>query len=243
MAKKYYRKKKKMAKVSKNVKKYVKKAIKAFPEVKFSMGYIDSVVVRDANSTPFYFCLTNIAQGSSVVTRVGDSYNLMDFELRLMIGIDPTSTTSNKENWFRMLVFQWHTEVDGTDANLLTNLPITGNVLEIGANSSGALATPDSLYDIQSKSQKNYTILHDKLFHLQNNIVNATNGPYYNNNMFHKIVIKKHKLSKAHKKLQFNNASTNVAANHIFLVILTYTDSATTAPIAWGTYRVTYTDA
>lgn len=244
MKKKYYRRKtKKGDKVSKNVRKYVKKAIKTFPEVKFSMGFIDSIGVRDVNSTPFYFCLTNVAQGSSVATRVGDQYTLVGMEINLIFGIDPTSTTLNKENWFRVLVFQWHTEVDGTDANLLSNLVITGNVLEIGANTSGALASPDSLYDIQSKNQKNYTILYDKLFHMQNNIVNATNGPYYDNSMFRSLRINKPKLGKAKRKLQFNQGGTNLASNHIFLVCFTYTDSATTAPVGWGSYRVTYTDA
>ena len=90
--------------------------------------YDEFVTVTDANKDGAMFCLTDIPQGSSVITRVGDKVVMRNLIVRGRIFYDWTDTTHRTsygpEVRVRILIFIWKDDTD-PDVGDLVDSPVS----------------------------------------------------------------------------------------------------------------------
>jgi len=180
----------------------------------------------------FYSCLSLVPQGITDVNRAGDGLTMKSLKINLFTEMNDATLTANAHAAFRLIVFQWHPEVDATFATLAANLPLA-QILNTG---STAAIVPDSMYQHDRRTQ--YTILADK--HWTQIAKEAVQGQ--NKESRHYLQMFSVPLAKARKQVRYLAGSTVVAMDHICIFIITYANLADD-PVGYMTARLEFTDA
>jgi len=233
---------KKTCKVSKCVKSYVHKALKVFPEKKYTAkNYNGLFCAQGQGATGAYYCITdNISQGDADAnSRIGDQVILDNIDCRFVIGVQTGATSAANANpALRLIMFQYHETVDTTAATgiALDGILPLNNIFNVGA---GNAFGPTQLYDVDGKRARTYTILYDKPFTLEKSVI----GTYASGINQKEFRIKK-KITRNNKLSYIGANSTTYAKNHIFVVCVSgATYDVTQNPVLYTASQVEYTDA
>lgn len=168
--------------------------------------------------------ITDIAQGVTDTTRVGDELTLVHIKVRGAI----LNGTSNLYNDIRIIVFQYKNS---------DNTPIMDNLLQ---NSVISGATR-SAYSARAQDYMNeYIVLADHVYHLEGGTPNAAN--YGQSGQYAKHVEFNVPLKYAKKKVQYE-AATNAAVNGIYVMVIGSSANVASNPQVALQWAVTYTDA
>jgi len=204
----------------KAVKRIVKKENKKNTEFKqHSNGVSQSTFYSGAGSAMIH--LTDVAQGATDTTRIGDELTLNHIQIKLLLRNGLTNT-SNELNTVRVMIFQYKSQ-DFTPLYtqlLLTNVPAGGVQGSMSSRNIDYLNT--------------YHVIWDKTFQLGYGSPNALN--YGNGSNFVKYLNFSVPLNRIKKKIQYIAASAN-PVNGIWMMIISNSASVATNP----TYACTWT--
>lgn len=208
----------KVSKVSRSVRKYVKKQISKESETKYFDQGMSSF---GTNGTIDYngqcFDLTWPAQNTTDITRIGDKITLRGLKLRISFEF-PTGY-AYVSGIIRIIIFQWHTD------NILV-APIPSYILNVVGTQNSVLSP--YAHDRQSLR----TVLYDKTIKMT----------YSSDKVA--VIVKKINIKWAKKTIKFVGAAVT-GADHIYMLLASDTLDATTAQnvTAYGYSRLWYDDA
>lgn len=139
-----------MSKVSKAVKKYVQNALKESPEHKvYDTAQVNPAAGNVNYDVGSFQVLTNMAQGTSQITRLGDQIRPVSLRVRgYAIGANNATGVPTS---IRVIVFQ-DTDQDATSA-------VIGDILDMNGVTSDFIAP----YAPQTKGER-IKVLHDKIY-------------------------------------------------------------------------------
>lgn len=215
---KYPRKhrKKAVGKVSKAVKKYVKKAVHKLPELKYTNVQENGLSISNATFgalSSYYCCTDAIQQGTSDTNnRVGDQITLYDIDSRVVLENSLSAAANNDYVFVRLIMFQWHDMVDTTGAvgsGLSAILPLT-ELFQLG---SGGVIAFNSAIDVDNRRAKRLSILYDKMMPVLRSV---TASAYTENSVRMLHIYKRLK----NRKLFYEAGSQTKARGHIFIIAL-----------------------
>ena len=151
-----YNKKTKKQPVSVSVKKYVHNVLNRAIESK-SYQVMQTYSTQDS-TTPTFYDLTNMAQGVTEVTRIGDSISAQHIDFNVHVN---AAGANILDQMVRCVVFKWHQ--DSTSV-----APVIGDVLAAPTNVLYQVSAPASFTDPGT-----VTILYDHLFKIGENILGS----------------------------------------------------------------------
>lgn len=184
----------------------VKRIVNVGRELKFHQTGTSS---GSTSSTFGIAPLSDISQGTTDTTRIGDRITLKSMQLRItFVGSETTAVLpADNYNQFRFIVFQWKDRVSGNPAvaDLLLNGP------------SGAV---DIWSMLNHDNRQNYNILLDKTITCVNNSSTAAVVPvtgYQANHVQHRVW--NFNFKKINKQLQYVAASATDGTNRLFYLM------------------------
>lgn len=210
MPSKYAKKKSKAPKVSKAVKKYVKKAVKHVGETK----HVEKAQLawQPIDATGFIGRVSDTTQGTTDQNRIGDQIQPVSIELGFFMWTDtsnPVFPVYDSYNQCRVILFQWHED----DA---FNSPIQSDILLYSYYQNIANV------DIQMVSPYNwdqrhlFTVLYDNTYTIRPDVVGYPE----------QVLFKEHISIPVSRKI-FYNAGGVSGSNNIYIMVVT--DSTTPA--------------
>jgi len=168
--------------------------------------------------------ITDIAQGVTDTTRVGDELTLKHIQVRGTVFNGATNNTND----IRIIIFQYKNS---------DNTPIMDNLLQ---NSIISGATR-SAYSARAQDFMNeYVVLFDKVWHTEIGIPGATNTG--TSGQYSHYVNFTVPLKYAKKKIQYE-AATNAAVNGIYVMVIGSQASGASNPTCALQWAVSYTDS
>lgn len=198
--------------VSTLVKKEVKQQLSKNLETKYQIRYIGETVSNSGN----IHCITSqVAQGTTDTTRIGDMITLNSLTMRAYFA------AGDAINLLRLIIFQWYPLSDTA-----TSPPVATDLLDDFSLSIPYIIAPFKTDYLGTR----FTVLYDQTFP---SVVGASN----------EYVVKDINvpLKYAHKKIQYSAATTE-ATNHLWYMCVS-DSAAVTHPSSNIMYRVTYKDA
>lgn len=213
------------AKVSKTVKKYVKKEIKLLEVQK--RNYQDTVIdsfITYIDYAGEYTCLSVIAQGVTDDDRLGDNCNLLKLDYDFTVYDAYNNTYSN----FQILIVQYH-----------PNAAVTGSVYATTFLEAAYLSTTDAPYSpLREALKSEFTVL--KRWRWTNRGYYPPGGSIATSDIKGKRFTGS--IKNLRKKMQFIPGATT-ATNHIFIVCVSDDASASsTKPFIDGVTRLWFTN-
>lgn len=232
MARKHF--KRKVPKVSKAVRKYVHKELKEDKELKYlDVSTADTTTVT---TTGVIVPISNMAQGVTEITRIGDQVTLYSVEGRgnivgPLLGTAVAGNALYTDISFRLMIF-W-------DNNAIGTIPIVAQT----TNTNGVLETASSL-SLMAKhnlAQNRYHLLYEKFISLKNYAeVLAVGGTSIQQLPISYVIQFKKKLK--HKVHYLSAGADQPSLGKGNLYMLYITDNANSSEFNMRT-RVTYTDS
>lgn len=194
-----------------------KAVVEAKPERK-NYDYVDlSQIIYPYNTNPWVLDLTEVTQGSTDTTRVGNEITFEYLGIRALLRYNPSASVESFNA--RVLVFQWYPD---TAVDTPTNVSILASTNYI-----------QGYFNRENSGQ--YKVLFDQRMVMQNDSASP--------NAEHLIDIAIPKSTKGLRKtLHFNDANTT-GTNHIFMTVLCDTADGVDGPLMDHTYsRFIFTD-
>lgn len=167
-------------------KQYVKKQIHKLSETK----YFDALFSANVDSTGTVADMTNIPQGTTDSTRIGDKITLRGSILRLKISV------SDAFNFIRVILFQWY-------PNTLLSVPTVGTILFDTTTADRAITSP-YVHDYQNQ----FKVISDKVYR----------GVLDDSNMIAFRVMKPY-MKYVKKTINFSAASVN-GSNKLYMMAI-----------------------
>lgn len=220
---KYYRK---GARVSKALKRYIKKAIHNQIENKVHVGYAANQVVVNSSVPTALYALPNPTQGVGSNNRIGQCINLMKSKIDMIFNLLPYNVTTNPTPTVQ-LVKLWLCSCKSVNTNSIGSTSILTNFFEgTGGVSVGSQNT--TLDMLLTVNQDAWTVYETRYFKLgaSNNSTPISNSGYFDNSPMSKKV--SFNINKYVKRLRYD--STSVPNNrNLFIVMMTCNADGTTS--------------
>jgi len=199
----------------------VKKLANGPVEVK----YQDIVFQAGVTSAGAIVLITNIPQGITDNSRVGDQLMIKDMFLNL------TAVVADTSNLVRFIIFQWKPQ----------SIPVVSDILF-----NGPTLNPDVWSQYSNDTRQDYRIIFDSLNSMIGNgtVVPVTLSQYPPQDSSQPIIAWNRRMIAPIKRVQYVGGSTTVASNLCYILYIS--DSAPLAPphpVVTGVIRTHYTDA
>jgi len=175
--------------------------------------YLDTSVSLSPDTSGGVACITQLGQGTTVNTRVGNSLRVQRLEVRGRVAVNSSVTTYSM---VRILVFR-DMEGQGT-------APVVSDVLE----ATGSSSAPRQPYDWLNR--KRFSILYDMLIP-----VTATSGGMSVREFVYVTELAKHVLYRGTTASASSDGEGSI-------YVAAVSDEATNAPSVVATTRITFTD-
>jgi len=171
--------------------------------------------------------LTDVSQGTTDTTRVGDKIMLNSIELRWLQYIDPALFPTAVDQFYRVIIFKWYDDTT----------PGAGDILSQVLPPPVGLISP---YDHDRKVKRK--VLYEKTYSC------IWNWPLYQTHrtdQYRKVFINLKSRSSRIKEVHYQAGGT-IAVGHIYVLILSNIPlpfGAANAPLEWNMVsRINYTD-
>lgn len=206
------------------IKRVVKKEIKKVEETKQHTDGFAFTAVYGAIAGSVIDHITDIAQGITDTTRVGDELTLKHIKVRGAV----FNGATNNSNDIRIIVFQYKNS---------DNIPVCDNLLQNTVMSGNTR----SAYSARQQDYLNeYIVLYDKTYPTEIGIPGAANTG--TSGQYHKLVEFDVPLKYAKKKIQYE-AATNNSVNGIYVLVIGSQASGASNPTVGLQWAVSYTDS
>lgn len=175
--------------------------------------FLDTVQTStNISTTGGVFAISEIAQGLTSQTRVGDSLKIQHIDVRGRVNVNPTAANS----LIRVLVFR---DLDGYGTP-----PATSDVLQVTA----AVSAP--LSPLNFRNSQRFSVLYDELFHMQGTVQGVAGMPFV------------YSSAHSGHILYLGTTAAAASDGKGSLYIMAVSDEATTTPSLAFYSRILFTD-
>lgn len=175
--------------------------------------FLDTVQVStNISTTGGAIVISEIAQGVTSQTRIGDSVKIQHIEVRGRVNVNPVAANS----LVRVLVFR---DLDGSGVP-----PATSDVLEL----TGAVSAPLSPY--KYRNLQRFSVLYDEIFELQGTVQGTAGIPFI------------YSSAHSGHILYLGTTAASASDGKGTLYVLAVSDEATNTPSLAFYSRITFTD-